>query len=89
MFVEAVLRIVRTGSPWRDLPEIFGEWNSVFRRFSHWSRKDIRWRIFVTMSDDPDFECVIVDSTIIRADQHTAGAKRRLKIRPLAVPVAA
>src|SRR3954453_12384354 len=38
MFVEGVLWIVRTGSPWRDLPEAFGEWNSVFRRFSRWSR---------------------------------------------------
>lgn len=39
MFVEAVLWIVRTGSPWRDLPEVFGSWNSMFRRFSRWSRK--------------------------------------------------
>lgn len=37
MFVEAVLWIVRTGSPWRDLPEVFGDWNSVFRRFRRWS----------------------------------------------------
>jgi Putative transposase of IS4/5 family (DUF4096) len=37
MFVEGVLWIVRTGSPWRDLPEAFGEWNSVFRRFIRWS----------------------------------------------------
>ena len=41
MFVEGVLWIVRTGSPWRDLPEVFGEWNSVFRRFSRWSRKGV------------------------------------------------
>ncbi|WP_256441728.1 IS5 family transposase [Bradyrhizobium sp. sGM-13] len=39
MFVEGVLWIVRTGSPWRDLPEAFGDWNSVFRRFSRWSIK--------------------------------------------------
>lgn len=52
MFVEAVLWIVRTGSPWRDLPQVFGPWNSVFRRFSRWSYKGIWWRIFSAMSDD-------------------------------------
>lgn len=41
MFVEAVLWIVRTGSPWRDLPDAFGDWNSVFRRFSRWSHKGV------------------------------------------------
>jgi putative transposase len=90
MFVEGVLWIVRTGSPWRDLPEIFGEWNSVFRRFSRWSRKGVWWRIFEAMSDDPDFEYLIVDSTIVRAHQHAAGAKKGgLKIRPLAARAAA
>ena len=74
MFVEGVLWIVRTGSPWRDLPEAFGEWNSVFRRFSRWSLKGVWWRIFEAMSDDPDFESLIVDSTIVRAHQHAAGA---------------
>ena len=77
MFVEGVLWIVRTGSPWRDLPEVFGEWNSVFRRFSHWSRKGVWWRIFEAMSDDPGFEYLIVDSTIVRAHQHAAGAQKR------------
>ncbi len=89
MFVEGVLWIVRTGSPWRDLPEAFGEWNSVFRRFSRWSAKGVWHRIFAAMSDDPDFEYLIVDSTIIRAHQHAAGAKKGgLPIRPLAAPVA-
>lgn len=76
MFVEGVLWIVRTGAPWRDLPEVFGEWNSVFRRFSRWSKKGIWDRIFAAMSDDPDFEYLIVDSTIVRAHQHAAGAKK-------------
>ncbi len=90
MFVEGVLWIVRTGSPWRDLPEVFGEWNSVFRRFSRWSDKGVWRRIFEAMSDDPDFEYLIVDSTIIRAHQHAAGAKKGgLKIRPLVAPAAA
>ena len=74
MFVEGVLWIVRTGSPWRDLPETFGEWNSVFRRFSRWSAKGVWQRIFTAMSDDPDFEYLIVDSTIVRAHQHASGA---------------
>lgn len=76
MFVEGVLWIVRTGSPWRDLPEAFGDWNSVFRRFSRWSIKGVWWRIFEAMSDDPDFEYLIVDFTIVRAHQHAAGAKK-------------
>lgn len=90
MFVEGVLWIVRTGAPWRDLPEVFGEWNSVFRRFSRWSRKGVWQRIFEAMSDDPDFEYLIVDSTIIRAHQHAAGAQKNcgLKIRRLDAPAA-
>jgi putative transposase len=43
-----------------DLPEVFGEWNSVFRRFSRWSRKGVWRRIFEAISDDPDFEYLIV-----------------------------
>src|SRR3546814_12018238 len=66
MFVEGVLWIVRTGSPWRDLPEAFGEWNSVFRRFSRWSAKGVWWRIFEALSDDPDFEYLIVDRSEAR-----------------------
>jgi putative transposase len=90
MFVEGVLWVVRTGSPWRDLPEAFGDWNSVFRRFSRWSEKGVWHRIFAAMSDDPDFDYLIVDSTIIRAHQHAAGAKKGgLRIRPPIKPWAA
>ena len=89
MFVEALLWVVRTGSPWRGLPDAFGAWNSAFRRFSRWSAKGVWHRIFAAMSDDPDFEYFILDSTIVRAHQHAAGAKRGLKIKPSAAPAAA
>ena len=89
MFVEGVLWIARTGSPWRDLPAVFGNWNSVFQRFRRWSRDGVWYRIFAALSDDPDFEYLIVDSTIVRAHQHATGARGGLKIRPSAVAEAA
>ena len=71
-------------------PDVFGEWNRVFRRFSRWSRKGVWWRIFAAMSDDSDFEYRIIDPTIVRAHQHAAGAKKGgLKMRPMAAPEAA
>ncbi len=89
MFVEGVLWLVRTGSPWRDLPKAFGEWNTVFRRFSRWSAKGVWLRVFEALADDPDFEYLIIDSTIVRAHQHASGAKGGLKIRPSAARAAA
>ena len=82
LFVDAVLWIARTGSPWRDLPSWFGEWNSVYVRFSRWAKKGVWESLFKALADDPDFECLIVDSTIVRAHQHAAGAKGGLEIRP-------
>jgi transposase len=89
LFVEGVLWIARTGSPWRDLPVVFGNWNSVFQRFSRWSHGGVWHRIFAALCDDPDFEYLILDSTIVRAHQHAAGAKGGLKLRPSAARVAA
>jgi putative transposase len=89
LFVDAVLWILRTGAPWRDLPPAFGEWNSVFVRFNRWSRKGVWERLFKVLAGDPDFEHVMIDATIIRAHQHSAGAKGGLKIRRSVVRVAA
>ena len=89
LFVEAVLWIVRTGAPWRDLPDAFGAWNSAFRRFSRWAAAGVWDRLFAAMSDDPDFEYLILDSTIVRAHLHAAGGKGGLRLRPLVVLAAA
>jgi transposase len=88
LFLEAVLWLVRTGSPWRDLPEPFGLWNTVFRRFRRWAKSGVFDRIFNELSGDPDFEYAMIDGTIVRVHQHGAGAKGGLKIRPSAGRVA-
>ena len=84
LFINAVLWIGKTGAPWRDLPERFGPWNSAWRRFDRWSKKGVWQRVFETLQD-PDLEWLIIDSTIIRAHQHAAGArkKRVSRMRPL------
>lgn len=75
LFLDAVLWIARTGAPWRDLPARFGKWNSVFVRFNRWSKKDVWRRVFEIMQE-PDLEWLLLDSTIIRAHQHAAGAEK-------------
>ena len=76
LFVDAVLWLVRAGAPWRDLPAEFGHWNSVFQRIRCWAKKGVWQRIFDVLVEDPDFEYLIIDSTIVRAHQHAAGAKK-------------
>ncbi len=89
LFVEAVLWIARTGSPWRDLPEDFGNWNTVFKRFRHWVKADVFKRIFDALSGDPDLEFAMIDGTIVKVHRHGQGAKGGLKARPSASPAAA
>jgi transposase len=75
LFLEAVLWMVRTGAPWRDLPEAFGHWNSVFRRIRRWAQTSVFEHVFQALSGDPDFEYALIDGTIIRVHQHGTGAK--------------
>ena len=75
-FIDAVLYVAKTGVPWRDLPERLGNWNSVWRRFDRWARKGTWARVFEALQD-PDLEWLILDSTVIRAHPHAAGAKKK------------
>src|SRR5829696_1834450 len=86
LFVEAVLYRFRTGVPWRDLPERFGCGLKVQRRFSRWAKTGVWERVFQHLAAEADNEYAMIDSTIVRAHQHAAGAPKNLaKTRPLAV----
>jgi len=76
LFVEAVLWIARTGSPWRDLPPQLGNWHNVYTRFSRWSKSGVWQRVVEALSGDSDLQAVLLDSTIVRAHQHAAGAQK-------------
>ena len=77
LFVEAVLYRYRAGIPWRDLPERFGDWKNVHRRFSRWAETGVWERVFQHLAADADNEYAMIDSTIVRAHQHSAGAKKK------------
>ena len=77
LFVEAVLYRYRAGIPWRDLPERFGDFRVVHLRHSRWSESGVWQRVFEALAVDADNEYAMIDSTIVRAHQHSAGAKKK------------
>lgn len=74
MMVEGMLYRMRTGCPWRDVPLVFGFWNSIFQKFNRWSLKDKLINIFKDLAEDPDLEWEFIDGSIVKAHQHSAGA---------------
>lgn len=74
MTVEGMLYRMRTGCPWRDLPEAFGGWSKVYKRFNAWSASGKWLKVFQTLVTDPDMEWVFIDGSYAKAHQHSAGA---------------
>lgn len=85
--LNGILWVLRTGAPWRDLPERYGKWTTIYSRFQRW-RKDGIWdrilkdvQALVDQDGKVDWEIHFVDSTIVRAHQHAAGAKKVIRKR--------
>lgn len=76
-FVNAVLWILRSGSPWRDLPARYGDWKNTHRRFSRWASTQVWEKIFAVLIQDAKSDYLMIDSTIVRAHQHAAGSKKK------------
>jgi transposase len=91
-FVEAVLYLARTGCPWRDLPERFGEWDAVYQRFRRWEEAGVWRALFERLPGDlAGVETILLDSSVIRAHPHAAGAPKKKaarRRRPSAVAAA-
>lgn len=76
---------LRTGSPWRDLPERYGPYTTVYNRYNRWAKAGVWLRIFERLAQQSPDSLHLIDSSIIRAHQHAAGGKKGARITPLAV----
>lgn len=91
LIVNTILWLTRTGAPWRDLPDRYGSWKSVYSRFRRWSEQGIWEQVLdaplaeAQRRCDLDWDLHHLDSTIVRAHQHAAGARNKwIKTPPVA-----
>ena len=77
LMVEGMLWKMRTGAPWRDLPEEFGPWESIYTRFSRWCKAGV-WRKVLTALQEGEMDCewLMMDSSAVKVHQHAHGAKK-------------
>ena len=73
-FLNAVFWILRTGAPWRDLPESYGKWNTIFRRFCRWRDRGAWEELLEKLVIEPDLEWLMIDASHVKVHSHAAGA---------------
>ena len=78
--MNGVLWILWTGAPWRDLPEYYGPWQTVYKRFAQWQENGKLKEMFVYVRQNPDMQDLCIDGIYIKAHRSSAGAKKGIKI---------
>jgi transposase len=88
--LEGILHILRTGTPGRDLPTAYGPWPTIYMRWQRWIQRGVWWDILRLLKrlQGVDLKIVFLDSTVVRAHQHAAGAAKKKASRPSAAPAA-
>ena len=80
--LNAILWIARSGAPWRDLPERYGSWKTVYDRFNKWAKEGVFEKVFETLNVGADMQELSIDSASVKVHQHAAGAKKGQRAKP-------
>jgi transposase len=78
--IDGIFWVLRTGAPWRDLPERYGPYTTVYNRFNRWRKAGIWDRLMDAVVKSHDGKVQMIDSSIVRVHQHASGVKKRVEI---------
>ena len=88
LFVNGCLWVLRSGAHWRDLPERYGQWRTLHKRFTRWAKAGVWDQVFASLIKDRNNQYLMLDSTLVRAHQQAATGKGGTKIRLWGAPEA-